>query len=70
MFPLPPRPMDTRCGGVTLDCSPLLLLLDVMAHYYFSGLSICPALLNYKKFSSDECYNREKVISTIKQPVV
>jgi hypothetical protein len=38
MFPLPPRPIDTRCGGVTLECSPLLLLLDVMARYNFSGL--------------------------------
>jgi hypothetical protein len=31
MFPLPPRPMDTRYGVVTTGCSPLLLLLDVMA---------------------------------------
>jgi hypothetical protein len=34
MFPLPPRPMDIRCGGATIGCSPVLPLLDVMASYY------------------------------------
>jgi hypothetical protein len=42
MFPLPPRPMDTRYGVVTTGCSPLLLLLDVMAGYNSLGLSITP----------------------------
>lgn len=31
MFPLPPRPIEIRCGGDTIGCSPLLLLLVVMA---------------------------------------
>lgn len=31
MFPLPPRPIEIRCGGDTIGCSPLLLLLDVMS---------------------------------------
>jgi hypothetical protein len=58
MFPLPPRPMDTRYGVVTTGCSPLLLLLDVMARYGLFGLSISSefrVLGSTKKFSRMVC---------------